>query len=138
MSESMSEFESKKRALENESNEIALALSCKRKSLDDPTTPSDPAEDIILKALIPNTMAGVLIGKEGSTIKSMTETSGAKIRVSASKVFYPGTNERLVLILGTRDDIVNAVEQIAAKLAEFISADKKEEPSAEKPADEGN
>jgi RNA-binding protein Nova len=133
----MSELESKKRALENES-EIALALSRKRTSLGDPTTPSDPAEEIILKALVPNTMAGVLIGKEGSTIKFMTETSGAKIRVSASKVFYPGTNERLVLILGTKDAIVNAVEQIAAKLAEFISADKKEEPSAEKPADEGN
>jgi hypothetical protein len=107
-------------------------------SMDAPISSSNSTDELVLKALVPNTMAGVLIGKQGSTVKFMSETSGAKIRVSGNEVFWPGTNERLVLLSGTRDAIVNAVEQITAKVAESIShaaaKKEKEEPSAEKAA----
>ena len=142
MSEVETNDDSRKRALNSDSDDLTAALSNKRAALgmDAPTSSTDETSEdpeLILKVLIPNPMAGLLIGKQGATINSMTETSGAKIRLSANNVFYPGTNERLVLLSGTRDSIVSALEQITAKVAESLSKTASLGGQEEKGKDEG-
>jgi hypothetical protein len=54
----------------------------------------------ILKMLVTDNIAGAIIGKNGKTIADMQEECGARIKVSQSSDFYPGTSERTILITG--------------------------------------
>ena len=45
----------------------------------------------LLKILIPNYAAGAIIGKGGTNIGDLQNQYGAKIRLSPSREFYPGT-----------------------------------------------
>lgn len=53
---------------------------------------------LLLKILIPNFVAGRLIGKAGSNINDLETRFEASIQVSPSKEFYPGTGERIVTV----------------------------------------
>jgi len=53
---------------------------------------------LLLKILIPNFVAGRLIGKAGSNINDLETKFEASIQVSPSKEFYPGTGERIVTV----------------------------------------
>jgi hypothetical protein len=54
---------------------------------------------------IPNELAGVIIGPRGSKITQLREQSGAGIIVDKP---VPGTNDRIITITGTQDQIQNA------------------------------
>ena len=54
----------------------------------------------LLKILIPNYAAGAIIGKGGTNIGDLQNQYGAKIRLSPSREFYPGTEERIVVLTG--------------------------------------
>lgn len=57
-----------------------------------PSHPVCPAEEgeYFLKVLIPSYAAGSIIGKGGQTIVQLQKETGATIKLSKSKDFYPG------------------------------------------------
>ncbi|XP_078515548.1 RNA-binding protein Nova-1 isoform X3 [Lissotriton helveticus] len=81
-----------------------------------------------LKVLIPSYAAGSIIGKGGQTIVQLQKETGATIKLSKSKDFYPGTTERVCLIQGTVEAL-NAVHGfIAEKIREMPQNMAKAEP----------
>uniref|UniRef100_A0A8D0GCS2 NOVA alternative splicing regulator 2 n=1 Tax=Sphenodon punctatus TaxID=8508 RepID=A0A8D0GCS2_SPHPU len=84
-------------------------------------SPPSTAEDgeYFLKVLIPSYAAGSIIGKGGQTIVQLQKETGATIKLSKSKDFYPGTTERVCLVQGTAEAL-NAVHNfIAEKVREI-------------------
>ncbi|XP_043925509.1 RNA-binding protein Nova-1 isoform X3 [Protopterus annectens] len=80
------------------------------------------------KVLIPSYAAGSIIGKGGQTIVQLQKETGATIKLSKSKDFYPGTTERVCLIQGTVEAL-NAVHGfIAEKIREMPQNIAKTEP----------
>lgn len=55
--------------------------------------PSTEEGEYFLKVLIPSYAAGSIIGKGGQTIVQLQKETGATIKLSKSKDFYPGRNE---------------------------------------------
>lgn len=83
-------------------------------------TPCIDGETTILRLLIPNSQMGTLIGSKGVRIQQIQ----AKYNVSmiASKSFLPGSNERLVELQGSVDNLYDALRVIARCLIEVFSS----------------
>lgn len=79
------------------------------------------SERAILKMLVTDNIAGAIIGKNGKTIAEMQEECGARIKVSQSSDFYPGTSERTILITGPENNVLQAQELIWQKIAQVIN-----------------
>ncbi|CAN6238997.1 unnamed protein product [Urochloa humidicola] len=69
-----------------------------------------------LRFLVSNTAAGCIIGKGGSTINDFQSQSGARIQLSRSHEFFPGTNDRIIMVSGLFDEVMKAMELILEKL----------------------
>jgi len=74
--------------------------------------------EIHLKLLIPSNVAGHVIGKGGDTIAELRRTSGTNIMMSKNNEHYPGTQDRVSLITGTRDAISDVVQLLVKKMKE--------------------
>lgn len=72
--------------------------------------------------LIPSYAAGSIIGKGGQTIVQLQKETGATIKLSKSKDFYPGTTERVCLVQGTAEALNAAHSFIAEKVREIPQA----------------
>jgi len=98
---------SRKRPLEDE--QVANGRASKRSNAAGSKKP-------FLKILIPNHIAGKLIGKGGSNINELESTYNASIQVSPNKEFYPGTEERIVTISAEVEQIIefcnNMIENV--------------------------
>jgi len=70
----------------------------------------------LLKILIPNYAAGAIIGKGGTNIGDLQNQYGAKIRLSPSREFYPGTEERIVILTGDVSQIIDLNNYIIDKV----------------------
>lgn len=70
----------------------------------------------LLKILIPNYAAGAIIGKGGTNIGDLQSQYGAKIRLSPSREFYPGTEERIVVLTGEVSQIIDLNNYIIDKV----------------------
>ncbi|XP_037451102.1 protein BTR1-like [Triticum dicoccoides] len=81
---------------------------------------ADPEDDkekpTHLRFLVSNTAAGCIIGKGGSTINDFQSQSGARIQLSRSHEFFPGTNDRIIMVSGLFDEVVKAMELVLEKL----------------------
>ncbi|KAK0593020.1 hypothetical protein LWI29_029310 [Acer saccharum] len=78
---------------------------------------SDTAEKpTYIRFLVSNSLAGAVIGKGGSTITEFQSQSGARIQLSRNHEFFPGTTDRIIMISGTIDETLKAVELILDKL----------------------
>lgn len=62
--------------------------------------------------------AGAIIGKGGETIAALQKDTGARVKMSKSHDFYPGTSERVCLVTGTMDAIMTVLEFIMDKIRE--------------------
>ncbi|KAK2969067.1 hypothetical protein RJ640_021106 [Escallonia rubra] len=81
------------------------------------STASDYTEKTThLRFLVSNAEAGSVIGKGGSAIAEFQSKSGARIQLSRNYECFPGTSDRIIMISGTVDDILKAVELILDKL----------------------
>lgn len=69
-----------------------------------------------IRFLVSNAAAGSVIGKGGSTITEFQSKSGARIQLSRNHEFFPGTSDRIIMISGTIDEVLKAMELILAKL----------------------
>lgn len=118
----------KKRVMEDS---FADALSNKRAALEGVlTSTANEESDLVFKVLCPTTIAGILIGKSGITINTMNATCGAKIKLSGNNEFYPGSQDRIVILTGNMAGISNAIKEVVTRIAE--APDKK--PSTAIPA----
>ncbi|XP_036393186.1 RNA-binding protein Nova-2 [Megalops cyprinoides] len=84
--------------------------------------------EYFLKVLIPSYAAGSIIGKGGQTIVQLQKETGATIKLSKSKDFYPGTTERVCLIQGTVEALNGVHNFIAEKVREMPQSAQKTEP----------
>lgn len=84
------------------------------------STPCVEHETTILRLLIPNSQMGTLIGAKGARIQQIQHNFG--ISMIASKSFLPGSNERLVELQGTVDDLYDALRIISRCLIEDFSS----------------
>ncbi|KAH8276710.1 hypothetical protein KR044_000351 [Drosophila immigrans] len=71
-----------------------------------------------MKILVPAVASGAIIGKGGETIASLQKDTGARVKMSKSHDFYPGTTERVCLITGSVDGIMTVVDFIMDKIRE--------------------
>ncbi|CAH1637974.1 unnamed protein product [Spodoptera littoralis] len=81
------------------------------------------------KVLVPSMVAGAIIGKGGETIAQLQKDTGARVKMSKSHDFYPGTTERACLITGSVEGIMVVLDFIMDKI--------KEKPELVKPFPEG-
>lgn len=68
-----------------------------------------------IKLLIPNTTAGLLIGKAGAYIKLIKDESGAFVQISSKQTDLP---ERIVIIEGEPDKRNKALQMVIRKIAD--------------------
>lgn len=73
-----------------------------------------------VRFLLSNAEAGSVIGKGGSTINDIQSQSGARIQLSRNYEYFPGTNDRVVMVSGRVDDILKAVDLIMIKLLDEV------------------
>ena len=76
----------------------------------------DGEDTIHLKILVPSVAAGAIIGKGGETIADAQLKSGARVKMSKSNDFYPGTNERVCLITGNIESVSTLLDFIMDKI----------------------
>ncbi|CAK9440089.1 uncharacterized protein LODBEIA_P41890 [Lodderomyces beijingensis] len=84
------------------------------------STPCVEGETTILRLLIPNSQMGTLIGSKGARIQQIQQNFG--VSMIASKSFLPGSNERLVELQGTVDDLYDCLRVISRCLMEDFSS----------------
>lgn len=72
----------------------------------------------LLRMLVPAALAGSVIGKSGTTIRSFCEDSKAQITVSPRDKRLLGSNDRIVKIIGHTEALMRAVALIVTKLLE--------------------
>ncbi|XP_056612321.1 RNA-binding protein Nova-2 isoform X1 [Triplophysa dalaica] len=106
---------------------------CNHAAIHDPPFSSDfvgfhEEGEYFLKVLIPSYAAGSIIGKGGQTIVQLQKETGATIKLSKSKDFYPGTTERVCLIQGTVEALNSVHDFIAEKVREMPQSAQKSEP----------
>ena len=70
---------------------------------------------------MPNYAAGALLGKKGSLLTELQNKCGGRIRLSGSKEFYPGTDERIVILTGEMSEIIELNNHIIDKVADDTS-----------------
>ena len=75
-----------------------------------------------MKILIPNHAAGSIIGKGGANIAEVQQQTGARIKLSPNNDYYPGTQERVGLIMGEVETI--------NKMLNFVIEKIRQEPQA--------
>jgi len=107
------EDENKKRNLHQD--EIGAAISSKRAALGS-SNASDP--QLIFKLLCPQSLTGMLIGKGGSVINQLNHSTGAKIQLSQNEVYFPGTNDRVLVVTGTKEGLTNALRELVTRIVE--------------------
>ncbi|RZC90884.1 hypothetical protein C5167_028714 [Papaver somniferum] len=76
----------------------------------------DKEKPFYVRFLVSNSAAGSVIGKGGSTITEFQSESGARIQLSRTQEFFPGTSDRIIMVSGGFDEIMKAMELILAKL----------------------
>jgi KH domain len=72
-----------------------------------------------LKFLLPEKVAGMLIGKAGSSITELENKSGASIKLAPSGSCYPRTSERTVSVGGTMKAIDEVMFAVSNAIKEY-------------------
>lgn len=69
-------------------------------------------EGVHIKMLIPARIAGIVIGKGGSNISKLQEESNCRVRISKTYELFPGTDERVCLINGEIQGIMQVYDRV--------------------------
>ncbi|KAK9064053.1 hypothetical protein SSX86_017925 [Deinandra increscens subsp. villosa] len=88
---------------------------------------ADSTETTYLRFLASNAEAGSIIGKGGTTISDFQSRSNARIQLSRNYEYFPGTSDRVIMVSGTIDEVLEAVELIITKLVNEFYAEEGEE-----------
>ncbi|KAG1677905.1 hypothetical protein FOA52_001323 [Chlamydomonas sp. UWO 241] len=74
-------------------------------------------QQVVAKLLVPNPVAGSIIGKSGANIEQLQRSSGARIQLSRTGEFYPGTSDRVLLLSGTLHSVLTSIFLILEKVS---------------------
>eukprot|EP00971_Amphidinium_carterae_P018869 371709-Amphidinium_carterae.1 len=66
--------------------------------------------------LMPNHIAGAIIGKDGKNIGEIEKKTNCELQVSASGQHYPGTNDRIIVMGGQLSGLEECVRMVLEKL----------------------
>lgn len=88
-----------------------------RKSLNN-TSHSPGDEDVYLKLLIPSSAAGGVIGRGGEKIAQIQKDANVRMKMSKANDYYPNTNERICLIIGSVRSVLRAHDYIIERIQE--------------------
>eukprot|EP00934_Nitzschia_sp_Nitz4_P005346 Nitzschia sp. Nitz4//scaffold86_size83305//77367//79467//NITZ4_005275-RA/size83305-augustus-gene-0.60-mRNA-1//1//CDS//3329559289//5336//frame0 len=69
-----------------------------------------------IKLLVSNNVAGSIIGRAGQTISDFQTQSGARIKLSQTGDYYPGTQDRVCLVQGPLENVKAAVKLLLERL----------------------
>lgn len=69
-----------------------------------------------VKILVSNNVAGSIIGRAGQTISELQSHSSARIKLSQTGDFYPGTQDRVCLVQGQLENVKTAVRLLLERL----------------------
>ncbi|XP_035248390.1 poly(rC)-binding protein 3 isoform X2 [Anguilla rostrata] len=94
-------------------------------------SPATSKPPVTLRLVVPASQCGSLIGKGGSKIKEMRESTGAQVQVAGDML--PNSTERAVTISGTPEAIIQCVKQICVVMLEMISVFGLERPRPQSP-----
>ncbi|XP_058889474.1 poly(rC)-binding protein 3-like isoform X4 [Acipenser ruthenus] len=79
-------------------------------------SPATSKPPVTLRLVVPASQCGSLIGKGGSKIKEIRESTGAQVQVAGDML--PNSTERAVTVSGTPDAIIQCVKQICVVMLE--------------------
>ncbi|KAK1876632.1 Poly(rC)-binding protein 3 [Dissostichus eleginoides] len=82
-------------------------------------SPATSKPPVTLRLVVPASQCGSLIGKGGSKIKEMRESTGAQVQVAGDML--PNSTERAVTISGAPEAIIQCVKQICVVMLEPAS-----------------
>ncbi|XVE99187.1 hypothetical protein REPUB_Repub03eG0175500 [Reevesia pubescens] len=101
-----------------ESSYVSSPEAARKRSPPPPKSPTSEngEKPTYIRFLVSNASAGSVIGKGGSTITEFQSKSGARIQLSRNHEFFPGTSDRIIMVSGTIDEVLKAMELILAKL----------------------
>jgi RNA-binding protein Nova len=89
-----------------------------------------PQTTTSIKLLVGNKAVGQVIGKGGAMINSIKESSSANIKISSSGEFYPGTQDRVILVSGSVNSALTASQLIIAEVSKHQAANAAEDAAA--------
>jgi RNA-binding protein Nova len=69
-----------------------------------------------IKLLVSNNVAGSIIGRAGQTISELQTQSLARIKLSQTGDFYPGTQDRVCLVQGQLENVKSAVRLLLERI----------------------
>ena len=76
-----------------------------------------------IKLLLQDRLAGVIIGKGGSGIAELEQATGATTRLSGSRIYFPGTTDRVMVGGGEQEAIDKLISVLVEKLNGSVSPD---------------
>ncbi len=76
------------------------------------------AGEVHLKMLIPSALAGSIIGRGGERISQLQKDTECRVKMSKANEFYPNTNERICLVIGSIKAVQKAHEIILERMQE--------------------
>mmetsp|Transcript_21751 Transcript_21751/g.47541 ORF Transcript_21751/g.47541 Transcript_21751/m.47541 type:complete len:329 (+) Transcript_21751:113-1099(+) len=79
-------------------------------------------QQVVAKLLVTNPTAGSIIGKSGANIEQLQRSSGARIQLSRSGEFFPGTSDRVLLLSGSLHSVLTAIFLILEKVSRDTGA----------------
>ncbi|KAL8426833.1 hypothetical protein ACSSS7_007989 [Eimeria intestinalis] len=72
-----------------------------------------------LKVLVNNLVAGAIIGKSGAVIAQIEQQTGCALKLSPANMYYPGTEERILIMSGEQEALNNAILVVLDKIHEM-------------------
>ncbi|KAL8440723.1 hypothetical protein Emag_007790 [Eimeria magna] len=72
-----------------------------------------------LKVLVNNLVAGAIIGKSGAVISQIEQQTGCALKLSPANMYYPGTEERILIMSGEQEALNNAILVVLDKVHEM-------------------
>ena len=70
-----------------------------------------------------NAAAGSIIGKQGANITELQNKSAARLQLSRSSEFFPGTRDRVLICSGSVDQVVAALKLVITAVdTELVSS----------------
>jgi hypothetical protein len=82
-----------------------------------------------LKMLMPNHIAGALIGKEGIMIGEIVMRTRCQMQISEVDNFFPGTTDRIVVMGGTMKDLEKCIQLSLRRLKEVSGKSERKDKS---------
>lgn len=74
-----------------------------------------------LKVLVNNLVAGAIIGKNGAVIAQIEQQTGCALKLSPANMYYPGTEERILIMSGEQDALNDAIFVVLEKIHDMQS-----------------